>query len=476
MKVDKLKVALVAILCLTMAMSAHAQFKNALKKAKEAVSTNPVEESYDDQVKNSEATDIIRHIDNLIKYYDKKEAENYFVEGSVGHSVLQSKVNDMNDYLPDLMEKDPTWFMIPSYKTKQKEMQEKLTELDNAKAKREKEEEEAQEASLQAMFQRQEDEKNRQQEERDAELKEHYEDQGMTSAVHEKYVGQIVFSNKEIDKDNPDESSFTNTYTLGDYLAMRFFYPQSIRNYYKDQPIEFLHNHYESDVKETFQVYIDDKEVFYAIIPKNMLKMDEVETWTTKRSDIYNPSGHPGDVFYREGIFYDILVENQDLWIPGKSYDIRMEVHSICDDNGDDPIDLGLAAKGNFTMKVTSQSIEKMKKHVMIGLPKAGNMVDPALSAKILSYMRSYAQNNGWSEDFVKAIIASDGWRIVRNEISSVIVGRTISAHMISKWPDGTCRRQIFTLMQEYDGSKYLSTLKRYSNASQYHIACFALE
>jgi uncharacterized protein YeaO (DUF488 family) len=55
-------------------------------------------------------------------------------------------------------------------------------------------------------------------------------DQGMTSAVHEKYAGKIVFSNKPVPLGSEKASNFIQNYDLGDDLYFRVYLKESKKN------------------------------------------------------------------------------------------------------------------------------------------------------------------------------------------------------------------------------------------------------
>ncbi len=56
-------------------------------------------------------------------------------------------------------------------------------------------------------------------------------DQGITNAVHGKYVGKIVWSKKPIDFKSPNESSFRKTFNAGDAIYGRVYQAKAMNNY-----------------------------------------------------------------------------------------------------------------------------------------------------------------------------------------------------------------------------------------------------
>lgn len=83
------------------------------------------------------------------------------------------------------------------------------------------------------------------------------------------------------------------------------------------------------------------------------------------------------------------------------------------------------------------------------------SMNDPKLEAKILTAAQEHAKSNGWKEQFSKVKIQSKDWIVKRNEITGIILARTIDAWVFATWPDGHCTYQVFGFTQNYDGAKY---------------------
>lgn len=105
-----------------------------------------------------------------------------------------------------------------------------------------------------------------------------------------------------------------------------------------------------------------------------------------------------------------------------------------------------------------------------VGLPEAAKS-DPALEAKMVAFTNKYAVANGWKEKFSKAVITTE-WQTIRNDLTGVILGRTIDAAMCATWPDGHCTFQIIGFKQDYDGTNYSSALIWGGVGDQSEIEC----
>ena len=107
-------------------------------------------------------------------------------------------------------------------------------------------------------------------------------------------------------------------------------------------------------------------------------------------------------------------------------------------------------------------------------LPKAF-ISDATLESKMVATTNNYARSQGWKETFTKAVITSD-WYTIRHELTGVILGRKRSASICATWPDGHCTFQDMGFKQDYDGSKYSSTLIWNGVGSQTEIECHKIK
>lgn len=71
---------------------------------------------------------------------------------------------------------------------------------------------------------------------------------------------------------------------------------------------------------------------------------------------------------------------------------------------------------------------------------------------------RAVFSRNYTSEKILKVNITSTEWTIVRHPVTGIITGRTQTAAIASKDKDGFCVYHYVRIIQEYDGSKYLSS------------------
>jgi hypothetical protein len=91
---------------------------------------------------------------------------------------------------------------------------------------------------------------------------------------------------------------------------------------------------------------------------------------------------------------------------------------------------------------------------------------DPALEA---DFKRVF-ESQGWNETVLKINLLTSDWTIVRNPATGIITGREQAAAIAAKNKNGDCLLYTFVIVQEYDGSRYL-TSKRSSHNTEW-ISC----
>lgn len=105
-------------------------------------------------------------------------------------------------------------------------------------------------------------------------------------------------------------------------------------------------------------------------------------------------------------------------------------------------------------------------------LPKAGMS-----NAGLEQQMVAAANNQGWNDKFLKAIITSSSWNIAKNELTGVILYRWLGAVCTTKDNNGKCYYQEFSFKQEYTGGgNYSGTVKFNSYGGKKEIGCDKLK
>lgn len=105
-------------------------------------------------------------------------------------------------------------------------------------------------------------------------------------------------------------------------------------------------------------------------------------------------------------------------------------------------------------------------------LPKAAMS-----NASLEQQMVAAANNLGWNDKFLKAVITSSSWVVAKNELTGAILYRWLGAVCTIKGPDGKCYYQEFSFKQDYTGGgNYSSTVKFNSYGGKREIGCDKLK
>lgn len=279
-----------------------------------------------------------------------------------------------------------------------------------------------------------------------------FTDVGMTSEIHTKHVGKIMFSKEKIAKENADESKFSNSYSTSENIYGRVYMPKSVENYptYSQQ---FLrsgdtsapnHNKYGNFY---YNLYIDGElDKYWHVDVVNLSKRNLVNTTTYQVWIHPKPSDQKVSDEWKERVQKLSAGEHSvkiDLIAGFPSSYIGAEV----------------VASGEFKLiKKEGDSFTADYGKTFDAI--TSKMDDKKLQADMLEAARSYAKVNKYKEDFKEVKIANKDWTIIRHEVTGAVLRRIIDAHCLATWPDGHCSTQKFVFGQEYDGKNYSSVVR----------------
>jgi hypothetical protein len=273
---------------------------------------------------------------------------------------------------------------------------------------------------------------------------------GISSPMHKKYMGKVVFSKKEaaLNFEKEIESDFETKFTLGDAIYLRVYMDNSLANY--------VNRLYKGDFNKSsliyeavyyFKFYVDGIPIFIGRYGQNGIGtfvQEQKQTLTTYRGCFYKDGGYTGIV-----LFKDFLAKAEDKLTVG-DHKIKVEVYPRDDYFAyKNPIYNKLApmvASGEFTL--TFAGVNSNDESMC--LPKA-KMQDKTVEAGMLKAFNS----SGSRGEGKVAKITVGTWNIVRNENSGIILRRSIGG-AIGFTKDGKCKYQEFDFSQDHDGSKFL--------------------
>jgi hypothetical protein len=286
--------------------------------------------------------------------------------------------------------------------------------------------------------------------------------------LHEKNIGKINFSKKEIDATYPNEAEFSDQFTNSDFIYFRPYFKNGIQKYpVFDQKGKSYYN--TTDVL-LLKFLIDDK--------------DSVLIRYSFQNSYVNPTSI--DFSYRSWCTFNgaVFSDNYILFIPyGKDStnllkcfrDLSIGKHTIklviSPALPDGFTSNSIMAEGSFTYnKLSDKVIARPRKTFRKAVePK---MTDPELEQRMVTCMNQVAKANGWKEKFTEAIIVNDDWTIWQNEVTGIITKRVIVGAVKATWPDGTCTFQYFVFSQQYNGSGYQNSLNVEEIRAQEKVEC----
>jgi len=266
--------------------------------------------------------------------------------------------------------------------------------------------------------------------------------EGITGPLHEKYMNRIVFARERVTRELP-ESKYDSVFTLGEPIYGRAYLQRGIGDYLIGA---YGQNRNASPFTNTNQneytvAYVDDVPLLKEPVDKSDLARNNDYKYLTTFQILFFKNEEDGG---NSKLLVDALNKLSD-----GVHKVRLETYAgtgMSTGSTKAPIAVGeftLNKKGPAKLGRTFEKLE-------------AGMTDATLEAKILKVTQTYGKKNGWSETFTKVKIKSEGWNIIRNSVSGIIVGRSIDAYVYAVWPDGHCTYQIFGFSQSHDGTKYM--------------------
>lgn len=257
-----------------------------------------------------------------------------------------------------------------------------------------------------------------------------FDDQGIVNNIHDKYKGEIVWSDEKIDLNNPNESTFKKTFTTDDWLYGRMYLPQSMQNsIYEETGVKYDKFYF------YFDVYINGKLQDWQL-PGGDFNGNLVER-TTQQLWIYTPLGCDDLAGWFD------LIKN----LPGGNNNIRFDLRAKISSG---QIFDTVYATGTFTFN--KRNGETPGYGTPFDVYKSG-MNDPDLEAKILTSIGNYAYNQDWDESFYNVKILSDKWQIVRERGTGNVIKKYVIAYCFAMWPDRSFSVQQFQFSTFANGS-----------------------
>jgi hypothetical protein len=300
--------------------------------------------------------------------------------------------------------------------------------------------------------------------------------QGITSEMHRKYMGRILFSGKDMPLDQMNEVMLKSAYAVGDEIYYRVYMaePAPTKLYGKVAGVDDHNTAYFTQYKMLFTV--DGRP--YEVSQRPWGTADEYKEWTTWRGQLLSR----GDRFFPgQESFGELLsraTRQGDLG-PG-TYKIGVELIPVViinegtggQNNFVEKARAPAVAKGEFTLTVTPSSYAKTDRKICGDQAAQSN---PALEREILNHAKSV-----WNRPEVppvKVRLTHSGWTVMRHPVTGIILSRQIDAAILSRGAK-FCDIQGYSYSQAYVGGSFSASNARFNNAQTYgtYIPCSCID
>lgn len=280
------------------------------------------------------------------------------------------------------------------------------------------------------------------------------EDDGIVNDVHKKYLGKVVFtqSAEDLALNSEKPENFTNSFALSDPIFFRTYFKKSLQNAFRAQGVKC---HRSGDKWAIYNMSIDGKPVGEkGHIYYSSLGDKAYSRFTTMR--FMEPIN--GKVEQDTKNFARDFIEKVVPELTPGTHKIGLELTGRCmarnQGNEDRYLDSPLAS-GEFTLEVTEDALANLVSENGAQMP-AASMEDKELTDKMAKIME-----REWPKDeILKVNIVNEDWSVIRNKVTGIITGRTISTAVATKQDSGKCRVFDVGFAQEAQGGGKFSNTR----------------
>lgn len=276
---------------------------------------------------------------------------------------------------------------------------------------------------------------------------------GMTSPIHEKYVGKIVFTGdeKNIEKQKENEAGFKTEFNLGDPIYFRAYLKDAMLNTLRPLAKASSQTVFDRDSRFILKVYIDGKyldSLFSARLSEDEFSNNAKTTWTTFRGALKSADN---SVYIGTYMFKELLTKYERLLASGK-HKLKMEVYPSYEPVGvpDKPVEGPLMASGEITLNITGSAIDKNDPNVCMPMSK---MKDAEFEKSIYT-----GYTNAYKKTALSVKITSPQWDIVQSKYTGIATQRTVDVFIGYK-EGSKCYKRAYLVIQKYNGHEYVKDI-----------------
>jgi hypothetical protein len=292
--------------------------------------------------------------------------------------------------------------------------------------------------------------------------------QGVTSPMHQKYMGKIVFASSDapIALQNESEAGFKSDFVLGQPLFWRVYMGNSLLNHAQKmlprEPYSILQTH----ARYRMNIYLNGQLAYTHHYSAKDFEDEQKEKMTTFKDAFLSP----GQNFPSVAAFRAFLAKN-DAQLGNGSHKVRVDLLPYLDYPSEA---VGsVVASGEFELKVNSSSVAANDAEMC--LPKAA-MTDAPLESAILAAFKVKASQEQWKEQARLTRITSSRWTVVKHRRTGNTIKRSLEAVVASSLPGGKCIYQTFGFSQDAMGSSFQGDVYMDGVGPQEDISCKCLK
>jgi hypothetical protein len=295
---------------------------------------------------------------------------------------------------------------------------------------------------------------------------------GVTSPLHQKYMGKVVFSAANIPMGKENEAAFITSANAGDPIYFRVYMNDSQTNYLQKLLPGQSREALMANGMFKLKYYLDGVECGSAKAHETRFTGDEKSRFTTFRGALRS-SEKNDDLIGMDGFarFYfgeqrKLVAEQPAMLSPG-DHKFRVDVLPYFENpQTEGPV----IASGEITL--TARKIVIDPNNPDVCLPKA-EMTDKALEAKLIA---AFKKNGEFGTDPKELRITSQKWEIGRHKVTGRIINRYLEAAVVTS-KNGRCSYRRYDFFQDWDGTGYQENSTYMTNYSEEtEISCKCLK
>lgn len=290
--------------------------------------------------------------------------------------------------------------------------------------------------------------------------------EGISSPIHEKYKGKIVFANTDaaIKKKQENEALFIGKATFGDPIYFRVYLDNSLGNYAQKLLPNASSAAIIAGAMYKINFYLDGTAAGSSFITEDLFKSTDKESWTTFKGALKTADGA---TFIGANLFTDFVKEQESRLTVG-DHKFRMDLLPYL--RNPEAKEGSVIATGEITLNISKNIIDPNDPAVC--LPKA-KLSDKPLEAKLIA---AYKKNGTFDGDFKELRIISTKWETMNHKATGAVLRRAMTA-VVAVTKNGKCSYRTLDFLQDFDGVKYQEEIYAEEHLmSQKEISCKCLK